>query len=382
MKPDAHAAGATRTDQRTPANASGVQRRAAARGELRMNCGNAGKTADRGAGTAERGEETADELRMLDEAHSPLSPLHAAAAAGRRAGRSASPADRAGADLAAADPALPLELPSVPQREAVPAAPLHSRGERGPDDASPALGRELPVHEQAVIDAALSILARRLREPGAVFDAAALLRAIAGWCDVSRGPEGGAAVQPLPLPEKPRTAPPAAPWSLNLTRGDAQRWPDVWAQWLPQWIEGAAALGVAHREHIDCDAFSGLRHSLLALGIVRDGDFPGDSGRGRSMVTFAYDGLPKRKGDAVRLPALRVSKSGGRFFVRVFAPDDVVDERRLRAGFPIFRDGQWVRAPAPLTTVPDVPHADCPPLRLVHSRLPAAGASPWKAGDA
>ena len=47
MRPDEGAAGATHTGKAPQTNASARQRRTAARGALRTNCGNAGKTADR-----------------------------------------------------------------------------------------------------------------------------------------------------------------------------------------------------------------------------------------------------------------------------------------------------------------------------------------------
>lgn len=131
MKPDEGAAGATHTGKATQTNASARQRRTAARGALRTNCGNAGKTADRGVKTADEGEGTADEGAITaDELRKHIVPSLSASTfpvlagrVGRRSGRGASATERAGADLGAADPALPLEPPAVPRREAVPAVP-------------------------------------------------------------------------------------------------------------------------------------------------------------------------------------------------------------------------------------------------------------------
>jgi DNA repair protein RadC len=76
---------------------------------------------------------------------------------------------------AEAPPALPAAGPTpslvrtlpAKRRELAPARPPTTRGDGWPDDAPPSLARGLPAPEQAVIDAALAILARRVREPGA-----------------------------------------------------------------------------------------------------------------------------------------------------------------------------------------------------------------------
>jgi DNA repair protein RadC len=71
---------------------------------------------------------------------------------------------------------VPPSFPAAP-REAVPAEPPPPAGGAWADDAAPpSLARGLPAHEQAVIDAALAILGRRVREPGAVIDAPHLVR--------------------------------------------------------------------------------------------------------------------------------------------------------------------------------------------------------------
>lgn len=54
------------------------------------------------------------------------------------------------------------------RREGSPAQPPPAGGDGWPADAPPSLARGLPAPEQAVIDAALAILARRVREPGAL----------------------------------------------------------------------------------------------------------------------------------------------------------------------------------------------------------------------
>jgi DNA repair protein RadC len=55
-------------------------------------------------------------------------------------------------------------------REDVPGPAPTGRGDDWPADCPPSLARGLPAPEQAVIDAALAILARRVREPGTVID--------------------------------------------------------------------------------------------------------------------------------------------------------------------------------------------------------------------
>ena len=56
------------------------------------------------------------------------------------------------------------------RRESLPAQAPAPRDDGWPSDAPPSLARGLPAPEQAVIDAALAILARRVREPGTVLD--------------------------------------------------------------------------------------------------------------------------------------------------------------------------------------------------------------------
>lgn len=71
-----------------------------------------------------------------------------------------------------------LGRPSVPEvpRKVTPETPPTSRGSGWPKNAPPSLARGLPAPEQAVIDAALAILARQLREPGAACDSPASVR--------------------------------------------------------------------------------------------------------------------------------------------------------------------------------------------------------------
>lgn len=69
-------------------------------------------------------------------------------------------------------PAPVLVKPSRPAkpRERAPAEAADRRDDGLLGEAPPSLVRGLAAHEQAVIDAALAILARHVREPGAVFD--------------------------------------------------------------------------------------------------------------------------------------------------------------------------------------------------------------------
>lgn len=67
-------------------------------------------------------------------------------------------------------PALVKPFGPAQPREMVPAEAADRRGVGLADEAPPSLVRGLPAHEQAVIDAALAILSRRVREPGAALD--------------------------------------------------------------------------------------------------------------------------------------------------------------------------------------------------------------------
>lgn len=123
--------------------------------------------------------------------------------------------------------------------------------------------------------------------------------------------------------------PMAAHWLDETTPEHAsQRWPALFARWLPRWKERAPALGIKHESSSSHDSFIGERAALVALGIAGDGDFPGDAGRGRCMVTFARDGRPKRRGESVRLAAVCLLKRGAdRYEVQVFAPHEVSRDR-------------------------------------------------------
>ena len=85
----------------------------------------------------------------------------------------------AGAPLHATSPALAPSL--VPtrarkRREELPREAPTRRGDGWPANTPQSLARGLDGPEQAVIDAALAILARRVREPGAVLDSPGLAR--------------------------------------------------------------------------------------------------------------------------------------------------------------------------------------------------------------
>lgn len=101
------------------------------------------------------------------------------------------------ASLAIVPPALkPSRTPALVQttgkkrREELPATTPTPRGDGWPDDCPPSLARGLPGPEQAVIDAALAILTRRVREPGAVVHnpgaARELVRLHLGQCERER----------------------------------------------------------------------------------------------------------------------------------------------------------------------------------------------------
>jgi DNA repair protein RadC len=73
-----------------------------------------------------------------------------------------------------ADPVAPAPslVPTQPRksRERSPGKPPPEHGDGWPEGTPPSLARGLPAPEQAVIDAALAILTRRVQEPGAVLD--------------------------------------------------------------------------------------------------------------------------------------------------------------------------------------------------------------------
>lgn len=247
--------------------------------------------------------------------------------------------------------------------EAIPAAPLPRRGEVRIAEALPVVLDALAAVRQRdelrqllplLLDTDAAPYRQRLAELLGSVASRSTLHPVA--CTGARD----ATAHVAPQPETPRAAAGAA-WSLNLTRGDARRWLTVWARHLPRWIYRAAALGVRHREWTDRDAFRGTRPELLAMGIVRAGDFPGDAGRGRSMVTFAHDGLPKRKGEGHKLrpAALQVLKSGRGFSVLVFAPAQIENARRRALGLPVAGDDECERERKP---------AAAAALRLVRSR--------------
>ena len=87
----------------------------------------------------------------------------------------------------AARPALPAVVPAPSlarpkagiRRESSPPQTPNMRGDGWPAGCPASLARDLPAPEQAVIDAALAILARRVREPGAAIDAPGAARELA-----------------------------------------------------------------------------------------------------------------------------------------------------------------------------------------------------------
>ncbi len=93
---------------------------------------------------------------------------------------SVSPVSVPAATLAAPPSArlAPSLVPTLPEtrREVIPAGPPAPRGGGWPGDAPPSLARGLPAPEQAVIEAALAILGRLAREPGAVLHSPGVAR--------------------------------------------------------------------------------------------------------------------------------------------------------------------------------------------------------------
>lgn len=153
-------------------------------------------------------------------------------------------------------------------------------------------------------------------------------------------------------------------WSVDPTRGCAEHWPRAWEILLPRWVVRAPASCVRHFRECNADVFLGTKTNLIALGLVADGDFPGDRGRNRSMVTYGRDGRAKVKGETTRAPALRVCALGGqRFKVEVYPPDDEVEQRRSDEGWLPQRLRAYI-APAR----PDSAGRATRHLQLVHSR--------------
>lgn len=91
---------------------------------------------------------------------------------------------------AAAQPLALVMPPAAQPREGFPPRTPSAAGGDWPAEAPPSLARGLPAPEQAVIDAALAILSRRLREPGALVtspgEARELLRLHLGQCERER----------------------------------------------------------------------------------------------------------------------------------------------------------------------------------------------------
>ena len=52
--------------------------------------------------------------------------------------------------------------------------------------------------------------------------------------------------------------------------------------------------GVEVRRSAWCDIHTGSKEALIATGIAKDGQFPGDPGRGRTSASYSSDGTFRR----------------------------------------------------------------------------------------
>jgi hypothetical protein len=75
------------------------------------------------------------------------------------------------------------------------------------------------------------------------------------------------------------------------------------------------------------DIYTGTREQLIAAGVVQDGQFPGDPGRGKTSVALLADGTAARRGTGVALRIYRQGKSR----YGVYVPLSEEEEARRRA---------------------------------------------------
>jgi hypothetical protein len=92
--------------------------------------------------------------------------------------------------------------------------------------------------------------------------------------------------------------------------------------------------GVRFRELRRSDEYSGAQADLVAAGLARDGQFPGQPGMRRTVVTIlpdgrAFDGPATATHPLARAPGARVIERAGKhaYRVRVNVPGDVAEER-------------------------------------------------------
>ena len=77
-----------------------------------------------------------------------------------------------------------------------------------------------------------------------------------------------------------------------------------------------------------CDHYIGTKDALIAAGIFKDGQFPGDPGRGPTGCSYEPDGTPFRRGGGRRAP-ICIQRCGKRLF-RVWISVDEEEEARRR----------------------------------------------------
>ena len=78
------------------------------------------------------------------------------------------------------------------------------------------------------------------------------------------------------------------------------------------------------------DVCRGTRAALIAAGIVSDGQFPGDPGRGSTSCSYFADGsMFRRGGPGGCKSVLKIERYGKKFQVRVVA--DAAEQKRRRA---------------------------------------------------
>jgi hypothetical protein len=78
------------------------------------------------------------------------------------------------------------------------------------------------------------------------------------------------------------------------------------------------------------DEYVGTKARLIEAGLARDGDFPGDPGRGKVSCAYKRDGTPVRRGNRARDTAIRISRAGKRFVLIAYV-DEAEHERRRAA---------------------------------------------------
>lgn len=107
---------------------------------------------------------------------------------------------------------------------------------------------------------------------------------------------------------------------------------------IAQFVNQSIAHGLEKRQDTGSDDFFGTKEDLIRAGLARDGQFPGDPGRGTTMVTYDANGNAVGKGCTLRQRApegmMEIRRAGGsRFCVLIRVSKDEC-ARRLDASEP------------------------------------------------